>query len=96
MNLRRYFKDATFNAVRLIGPVTQKHNPTLIEIVLRWYTDHSALRMQKGGRDGVIVGVSSFAQLGSDLKNLEKGPLSDDVRNTLDEAWLMTKPATPN
>ncbi len=93
---QRYFKDATFDALRLIEPVAQKHNLTMLEIALRWCTHHSALKMQNGGRDGVLIGVSSFSQLESNLKDLEKGPLPDDVLKALDEAWLITKPTTSN
>jgi aflatoxin B1 aldehyde reductase len=96
MYRQRYFKDATFDALRLIEPVAQKHKLTLLEIALRWCTHHSALKIQNGGRDGVIIGVSSFGQLESNLKDLEKGPLPDDVLKTLDEAWLVAKPTTPN
>lgn len=91
---KRYFRDTTFEALRLIEPVAQKHGLTLLEIALRWCTHHSALRIQNGGRDGVIVGVSSFEQLESNLKDLEKGPLPDEVVQILDEAWLITKPTT--
>ena len=93
---KRYFKDATFDALRLIEPVAQKHNLTMLEIALRWCANHSALKIQKGGRDGVIIGVSSLGQLESNLKDLEKGPLPDDVVKALDEAWLIAKPTTPN
>ena len=93
---KRYFKDATFDALRLIEPIAQRYNLTMVEIALRWCTHHSALKMQEGGRDGVIVGVSSFGQLESNLKDLEKGPLPDDVLKALDEAWLVAKPTTPN
>ena len=93
---KRYFKDATFDALRLIEPVAQKHNLTMVEIALRWCTHHSALKMQDGGHDGVIIGVSNFGQLESNLKDLEKGPLPDDVLKALDEAWLIAKPTTAN
>lgn len=96
MYRKRYFKDATFEALRLIEPVVQKHNLTLLETALRWCVHHSALNMKNGGRDGVIIGVSSFAQLESNLRDLEKGPLPDEVVNALDEAWLIAKPTTPN
>ena len=96
MYRKRYFKDATFDALRLIEPVVQKHNLTLLETALRWCVHHSALKMKDGGRDGVIIGVSSFGQLESNLKDLEKGPLPDEVVKVLDEAWLITKPTTPN
>ncbi|KAI4237990.1 MAG: hypothetical protein L6R40_005801 [Gallowayella cf. fulva] len=96
MYRKRYFKDSTFDALRLIEGTAQKHNLTLLEIALRWCTHHSALKMQNGGRDGVIIGVSSFGQLESNLKDLEKGPLPEEVVKTLDEAWLITKATTPN
>ena len=81
-----YFKTATFDALCVIEPVAQKHNLTMPEIALRWCTHHSALRMQNGGRDGLIIGVSSLGQLESNLKDLEKGPLPDDVIKALAEA----------
>ncbi|KAL8726888.1 MAG: hypothetical protein Q9181_005896 [Wetmoreana brouardii] len=93
---QRYFKDATFDALRLIEETAKKHNLTLLEIALRWCTHHSALKMQDSGRDGVIIGVSNFAQLESNVKDLEKGPLPEEVVKTLDDAWLITKATTPN
>lgn len=97
MYRERYFKDATFEALRLIEPVAEKHKLTLLEIALRWCQHHSDIKTRiKGGNDGIIIGVSSFAQLESNLKDLEKGPLPDDVVKALDEAWLITKATTPN
>ena len=52
--------------------------------------------MDDGGRDGVIIGVSSLAQLEGNLKDLEKGPLPQEVADALDDAWMITKPTTPN
>lgn len=93
---KRYFKDATFDALRLIEPVVQKHGLTMVETALRWVVHHSALNMSTGGRDGIIVGVSSLAQLEGNLKDCEKGPLPDEVVKALDDAWLVTKPTAPN
>lgn len=64
-------------------------------MALRWVVHHSALRI-KNGRDGVIIGVSSFVQLESNLNDLEKGPLPDEVVKVLDQAWLIAKPTTPD
>ena len=86
---KRYFKDATFDALRLIEPVAQKHKLTMVEIALRWCTHHSSLKMQNGERDGVIIGVSSFSQLKSNLEDLEKGPLPNDVLKALDASSMM-------
>ena len=96
MYRNRYFKDATFDALRIIEPVAQKHKLTMLEVGLRWCTHHSALKMQDGGHDGVIIGVSSLEQLKSNLTDLEKGPLPEEVIKALDEAWLITKPTTAN
>ncbi|KAF2271237.1 aflatoxin B1 aldehyde reductase member 2 [Westerdykella ornata] len=97
MYRERYFKDSTFEALRLIEPVAEKHALSLVEIALRWCIHHSALKTRaKGGNDGVIIGASSFEQLESNLKDLEKGPLPDEVVKVLDEAWLLAKPTTPN
>lgn len=91
----RYFKDATFDALRLIEPVVEKHNLSLIETAFRWLVHHSALKI-KDGNDGIILGVSRFEQLENNLKYIEAGPLPDEIVKTLDEAWLVCKATTPN
>lgn len=55
---------------------------------------HSVLRI-KGGNDGIIIGVSSLDQLNSNLTDLEKGPLPQEVVEKLDEAWDIVKPYCP-
>ena len=92
----RYFQDATFEALALVEPVAKKHNLTLLEVALRWCVHHSKLQMVEGTkRDGVIIGVSSLNQLESNLTDLEKGPLPEEVVKTLDEAWNICKASGP-
>jgi len=91
----RYFKDATFEALALIEPVVEKHGLTMLETALRWCVHHSKLNITDGN-DGIIVGVSSLQQLEGNIKDFEKGPLPDEVVNTLDAAWMICKPTTPN
>lgn len=93
---KRYFKDETFDALRLVEGAAEKHKLTLLEIALRWCVHHSQLNVKDNGGDGIIIGVSSITQLEQNLKDLEKGPLPEDVVKTLDEAWLITKATTPN
>ncbi|RHZ71001.1 hypothetical protein CDV55_105301 [Aspergillus turcosus] len=93
---QRYFKDATFDALRLIEPVAEKHGLTMPEIAFRWIRHHSALNMKDNGRDGIIMGVSSLAQLENNLKDIQKGPLPQEVVDVLDQAWLIAKPTAPN
>jgi aflatoxin B1 aldehyde reductase len=67
--------------------VVERHNLTLIETALRWTVHHSLLNLGTEGNDGIIVGVSSLTQLEGNLRDLEKGPLPDEVVAVLDEAW---------
>lgn len=90
----RYFKDATFDALRIVETAAEKHNLTMIETALRWLTHHSALNIKDGGNDGIIIGVSRESQLVQNIKDLEKGPLPDEVVKALDEAWLICKPTS--
>lgn len=91
----RYFKDSTFEALEIVEPVVKKYGLTMVETALRWVVNHSALTI-KDGNDGVIIGVSSLAQLDENLKDCEKGPLPEEVVQALDKAWLVSKPDTPN
>ncbi|EQL30787.1 hypothetical protein RJZ56_002150 [Blastomyces dermatitidis] len=95
---KRYFRDANLDALRIIEPVVQKHNLTLIETALRWVHHHSALNIgtDPSSRDGIIVGVSSFEQLQANLADIEKGPLPEEVVKALDEAWLVAKATAVN
>ncbi|KAF9888491.1 hypothetical protein FE257_008598 [Aspergillus nanangensis] len=93
---QRYFKDATFDALRIIEPVVAKHGLTLPETAFRWVHHHSGLNMKENGRDGIIMGVSSLKQLESNLRDIQKGPLPQEVVDTLDKAWLIAKPTVTN
>lgn len=89
----RYFKPEVFECLALIEPLAQKHHLTLLEIALRWCVHHSQLRLKDAGGagDGVIIGISSFAQLEGNLTDLEKGSLPDEVVQALDRAWMISK-----
>lgn len=95
MYRKRYFKDSTFEALKIVEPVAEKHGLTLVETAVRWVVNHSALNI-KDGNDGIIIGVSSLSQLDQNLKDCEKGPLPQEVLDALDKAWLVTKVDTPN
>lgn len=90
----RYFHNHYFRALQVVEPVAKKYSLTLIEIALRWAVHHSALKV-KDGNDGIIIGISSLDQLNSNLDDLEKGPLPQEVVEKLDEAWEIVKPDCP-
>ncbi|KAL3456494.1 NADP-dependent oxidoreductase domain-containing protein [Aspergillus heterothallicus] len=87
----RYFKDTTFEALTIIETAARKHELTMAECAFRWLRHHSMLCMGPEGNDGVVIGVSRLAQLESNLHDLEKGPLPEDVVRAFDEAWMVTK-----
>lgn len=92
---KRYFKDSTFEALKIIEPVVTKHGLTMIETAFRWCVHHSKLNIVDGD-DGIIIGVSSIEQLEGNLKDCEKGPLPEEVVKALDDAWNVSKVDTPN
>ncbi|OAQ61738.1 aflatoxin B1 aldehyde reductase member 2 [Pochonia chlamydosporia 170] len=92
---KRYFRESTFKAIQLVEGAVEKHNLTMIETALRWVVHHSKLKI-KDGNDGILIGVSSVAQLEDNLNNLEKGPLPEEVVKALDEAWQVSKADSTN
>lgn len=95
MYRKRYFKDSTFEALKIVEPVVAKHSLTMVETALRWLVNHSALNI-KDGNDGIIIGVSSLDQLDENLRDCEKGPLPEEVVQALDKAWAVSIAETPN
>ncbi|KAK4066588.1 hypothetical protein Trihar35433_7015 [Trichoderma harzianum] len=91
----RYFRDSTFESLKIVEEAAEKAGLTLIEIAMRWVVHHSGLKI-KDGNDGIIVGVSSIAQLENNLDNAEKGPLPEEVVKALDEAWAISKAESTN
>ncbi|KAK1756763.1 NADP-dependent oxidoreductase domain-containing protein [Echria macrotheca] len=87
----RYYRDSTFRALQIVEQAVDKAGLTMIETALRWVVHHSQLKV-KDGNDGIIIGVSSLQQLEGNLRDLEKGPLPDEVVQALDEAWQVAKP----
>lgn len=98
MYRERYFRGPTFEALKIIEPVVKEHNLTLIETALRWVVHHSALKVskEKGGNDGIIIGVSSLKQLEGNVENMEKGPLPEPVIEALDKAWALIGGSCPS
>ena len=78
--MHSYWKDPYFKAVDLVRGVAEKHGLTLAEVALRWVSNHSQMKRDKG--DAVIIGASSIAHLEQNLIALEKGPLRTCISPT--------------
>ena len=93
---KRYFQDATFEALEMIQKTANEHQLSMVEIAFRWVMHHSTLNCKDNGGDGIIIGASSKEQLEQNLRDLEKGPLPEEVVSVLDQAWTKCKATTPN
>jgi aflatoxin B1 aldehyde reductase len=85
----RYLNDVYLDAINRLTPVLAKHNLTLVETAFRWLVHHSQLRPFDG--DGIVIGASSVEQLETNVKDLQKGSLPNEVVQALDEAWQSTR-----
>ncbi|GLI76869.1 hypothetical protein PoHVEF18_005147 [Penicillium ochrochloron] len=90
----RYWNDAYFDALETVHSAALKHDLTDAELALRWLKYHSKLSQDLG--DAIIVGASRVSHLESNLKDLEKGPLPEEVVQAVEEAWSLVKGAVPN
>lgn len=90
----RYWNDAYFDAIDLIHSAATKHCLTDGEVALRWLKYHSHLKEHLG--DAILVGASSVKHLETNLVDLEKTSLPDEVVQALEEAWLLVKGVAPN
>ena len=87
----RYWNDEFFTAIeglRSALPVGQTESET----ALRWMMHHSQLKKEFG--DQVIIGASSREQLEMNLKDFEKGELSEGVVQALENGWNGTRGVT--
>ena len=56
---------------------------------LRWLYHHSALRAD----DGIILGATKMAQVESNVAEIEKGPLSEEVVGEFERLWDVVRGA---
>ncbi|PGH17869.1 hypothetical protein AJ80_04693 [Polytolypa hystricis UAMH7299] len=87
----RYWNDAYFTALEAMQAAGEKHGLTIGEVALRWLKYHSELKQELG--DAIVIGASSVKHLETNLIDLAKGPLPDDVVQAVDSAWPLVKGA---
>ncbi|KAL4791113.1 NADP-dependent oxidoreductase domain-containing protein [Aspergillus venezuelensis] len=80
----------------IIEPFAKKHGIPYVEVGLRWCVHDSRLRTaDTGGNDGVILVISSYAQLVQNFEVREKDPLPEAVVAAMDEAWRRARGDAP-
>ena len=92
MYMARYWDDAYFGALDIVKPGAEKHGLTMAEVALRWMAHHSLLG--KEYPDAIHLGASSTKHIEQSMKDLEKGPLPEDMVTALDQVWDRVKSLT--
>jgi len=89
--LPRFYTAANFKALNLIRKRCEIDGLSMVEASYRWLLRHSGLKET----DGILIGASSLNQLDQNLEACmsasEKDSLSQEMLDTFDEAWELTK-----
>ncbi|TGJ83281.1 hypothetical protein E0Z10_g5500 [Xylaria hypoxylon] len=88
----KYFRDGIVDGARIIRRAAEEAGIPPLEVAMRWLVHHSALRGGGDKGDGVVIGFSKLEQLRENLDFLDKGPLTPDLLDALDQAWRAAKP----
>lgn len=86
-----YDKPSMHTGIRDLQAVLKSHDITLTEASLRWIVYHSAL---KEG-DGVTLGASSISHVKANTEDIAKGPLPQEVQDSLEKLWNTVKSEAP-
>ncbi|KAK1753698.1 aflatoxin B1 aldehyde reductase member 2 [Echria macrotheca] len=86
---QQVFKQGMFEALAVLRGVAERNGVGMMEVGLRWIRHHSKLDL--GGGDGVVVGVSRLEHLDQNLDALEKGPLDDELLGAVERAYAVAR-----
>ena len=78
-----YDKPSMHTSIKNLENVIKPLGISGIEASLRWICYHSAL----GEADSVILGASRVGQIEQNVKDIAKGPLPQNVVDTIDSIW---------
>ncbi|TIB01779.1 hypothetical protein E3P94_01366 [Wallemia ichthyophaga] len=90
----RYFNEGYFRVLNQFSELASKYSLTQAEIALRWLTNHSLLKREHG--DTIIIGASSVKHIKSNLDDLDKGPLPEELSEAVSGLWSSLKPYANN
>lgn len=86
-----YDKPSMHTSIQDLENVVKPLGISGIEAALRWICYHSAL----GEADSVILGSSRVGQIEQNVKDIAKGPLPQNVVDTLESIWDAVKEDSP-
>lgn len=89
----RYWKKSYFEALEVIKAAAEKNCITTTEATYRWLAYHSMLNGNRG--DAILIGASKLNHLVQNMDAVKAGPLSQDMVNAFEQAWMLTKGDSP-
>jgi len=78
--------------IQVLKAIEDMHGLRPRVVSLRWLAHHSILRPE----DGIILESETLEELRSDVEEIRKGPLPNDVLKELDRAWHVEEDNKPN
>ncbi len=86
--LKRYWHDATFDAVDELKAIAQKAGRSMVSLALSWVLHHTPAT-------GIILGATKKEQLTENLKAAEEGKLNDETIAACDAVWERFRGVAP-
>jgi aflatoxin B1 aldehyde reductase len=80
-----YQKPSFLAALDIWNSISTKTGIPKPELAYRWVAYNSPLKRENG--DGIIIGARNLEQLRETLTGLQRGPLSDEVVEQIDQVW---------
>jgi aryl-alcohol dehydrogenase-like predicted oxidoreductase len=88
-----YNKPSMLEGLRLWESISKETGIPKVELAYRWIVYNSGLKREHG--DKVVFGSRTLQQLQETLAVVEKGPLSDDVVEKIEEVWRLVEKDSP-
>jgi aflatoxin B1 aldehyde reductase len=90
----RYWKKTYFAGLSLVREACAEAGISMTDAAIRWLLFHSGL--DAGAGDGVILGVSTLAQLQQNAAAVEHGPLPAPIVQAFEDGWLLCAQDAPS
>eukprot|EP01113_Clastostelium_recurvatum_P001089 TRINITY_DN10457_c0_g1_i1.p1 TRINITY_DN10457_c0_g1~~TRINITY_DN10457_c0_g1_i1.p1 ORF type:complete len:323 (-),score=96.99 TRINITY_DN10457_c0_g1_i1:75-1043(-) len=88
-----FARDSFFEALHDFVAVAKKHNFTPAEVAVRWLAHHSQINVANG--DAIILGASRPEQFEQSIQDAKRGPLPQDVLDTINKIWEKVQKDAP-
>ena len=90
---KRYWKQSYFDALGILTAACERNGLTTVEATYRWLAYHSMLNGDRG--DAILIGASKLNHLIQNMDAVKAGPLPADMLEAFEQAWIITKPDSP-